>query len=334
MAAAATRFKRGAYADAMRILALAALVVVLVLPGARAVTEDDLDFTIEYLKVTQVKRGEILVEDQVVITNPTNESYGGALTFFVPRGATDFQWRFTTVGGGVPGGSPSEEVEVVQSDAAHDLVALDLAANDEAILPGNASSLTFSFRVRADTFSMRFAHDADSAVVQVIAAEDQRPESDELSFSRFQEGQSMWIADGATARSYDKDDTFTIRFVNAPVAAGAASSSLRDNLAWVGVGALSGAFLIGALVKAGILRIAPPRTRAQPGRAALGEVARETLEARRRILMAALKELDMANRAGEISTGVHSPLKAEFMEEAVRVTRELERRAATPENAQ
>lgn len=52
--------------------------------------------------------------------------------------------------------------------------------------------------------------------------------------------------------------------------------------------------------------------------------SRSALEARRRTLMAALKELEVAHEAKEISDDAYAPLKEEYKAQAVRVLRSLE----------
>jgi hypothetical protein len=58
--------------------------------------------------------------------------------------------------------------------------------------------------------------------------------------------------------------------------------------------------------------------------------SRETLEARRRTLMAALKELELAHDAKEIPDAAYAPLKEEYKAQTVRVMRTLEGKKEPP----
>lgn len=111
--------------------------------------------------------------------------------------------------------------------------------------------------------------------------------------------------------------TFTVGFV----AAGGGPAGARDLNPYLwGAAGLVGGFLVAAfLARRGKLGAAPKKF--EKG----GEMeSRDVLEARRRSLMAALKELELAHEAKEIPDSAYAPLKEEYKAQAVRVMRSLE----------
>ncbi len=97
-----------------------------------------------------------------------------------------------------------------------------------------------------------------------------------------------------------------------------------DVLPWI-AGILIGALVWALLVKQGVVQ---KRRKQEVVKAAHVEAAeaesKETLEARKRVLMSGLKELEKAKMAKEIDTDVYDALKAELKKETVTVMRALE----------
>lgn len=91
---------------------------------------------------------------------------------------------------------------------------------------------------------------------------------------------------------------------------------------WGAAGLLVGVFLMYVVVKQGWVQIRREKRFEKGGRMESPSM----LEARRRTLMAALKELETAHEADEVPEEAYSPLKEEYKAQAVRVLRSLESR--------
>ncbi len=91
---------------------------------------------------------------------------------------------------------------------------------------------------------------------------------------------------------------------------------------WGAAGLLVGLFLMYVVIKQGWVRIRREKKFEKGGRMEGAAM----LEARRRTLMAALKELETAHEADEVADEAYSPLKEEYKAQAVRVLRSLEAR--------
>lgn len=91
------------------------------------------------------------------------------------------------------------------------------------------------------------------------------------------------------------------------------------------VGVVLGALLVYGLVAGGVVGPKPKETRPSD-RSSISAESREMLEARKRTNMAALKELEIAKKKGEVAEGHYLPLKEELKSQTVRVMRELEKR--------
>jgi hypothetical protein len=91
------------------------------------------------------------------------------------------------------------------------------------------------------------------------------------------------------------------------------------------VGLIAGAFVWAVLVSRGMVQKRTRRQVAAPAaHAAYAGEPKEMLAGRKRVLMAGLKELELAKMAGEIDTASYDKVKAEFKKETVAVMRALE----------
>lgn len=95
------------------------------------------------------------------------------------------------------------------------------------------------------------------------------------------------------------------------------------------IGILGGGFLVFALTQGGF--VPAGKTRAAPAKASLGAESREMLETRQRVMIAALKELEIAKKKGEVPESQYTSLKSELKKDTVAVMRELERRKSEKE---
>ncbi len=95
------------------------------------------------------------------------------------------------------------------------------------------------------------------------------------------------------------------------------------------IGLLGGGFLVFALTQGGFV---PAGTRrAAPSGTSFGAESREMLETRQRVMVAALKELEIAKKKGEVPESMYTSLKSELKKDTVNVMRELERRKTEKE---
>ncbi len=97
-----------------------------------------------------------------------------------------------------------------------------------------------------------------------------------------------------------------------------------------GAGLLAGALIVYGLSQAGVLRTGGSRgagAAAGAGdRPSIAAEGKDMLELRQRVMVAALKELEIAKKKGEVAETLYTPLKAELKQDTVRVMRELEKR--------
>lgn len=119
-------------------------------------------------------------------------------------------------------------------------------------------------------------------------------------------------------------------FTVAPATGGTEAPPARDGAAFpflaLAVGLIAGAAVWGLLVRQGVVQ---KRTRKQVvGASAHSELAsretKETLEGRKRALVAALRELEVAKMNKEIDSAAYDALKADFKKQTVTVMRALE----------
>lgn len=95
------------------------------------------------------------------------------------------------------------------------------------------------------------------------------------------------------------------------------------------IGLLGGGFLVFALTQGGFM--AAPSRRAASSGPSFGAESKEMLETRQRVMVAALKELEIAKKKGEVPEAMYTSLKSELKKDTVNVMRELERRKAEKE---
>ena len=109
-------------------------------------------------------------------------------------------------------------------------------------------------------------------------------------------------------------------------ASGMASEQDLTKYIWSLAGLFVGLFIMYVIVKQGWIHIQRPRKFEKGGRME----STPTLEARRRTLMAALRELEIAHDAKEIPDDAYAPLKEEYKAQAVRVMRSLDDKKDKP----
>lgn len=130
------------------------------------------------------------------------------------------------------------------------------------------------------------------------------------------------VYEGFTAYMLEASPGDSLSLEFGPVGGGGEGDGGAD-LNWLLVGI---AFVAGAVIAYGLAKTRGP-ARTSRAETMVGRTVAE-LEARKRVLMASLKELELAHRSGEIPSDAYNPLKAELKGETVKVMSELERRQA------
>lgn len=90
--------------------------------------------------------------------------------------------------------------------------------------------------------------------------------------------------------------------------------------------ALFGALVMYGLVAGGLMGAPRARKTAPSSGRSITVESRDMLELRKRTQVAALKELELAKKKGDVPEGLYLPLKEELKSDTVRVMREIERR--------
>lgn len=131
------------------------------------------------------------------------------------------------------------------------------------------------------------------------------------------------VYEGFTAYMLGESPGDSLSLELAPAGGGEGDGGADLNWLLIGI-----AFVAGAVIAYGLAKMRGP---ARPSRAETmaGRTVAD-LEARKRVLMASLKELELAHRSGEIPSQAYNPLKAELKGETVKVMTELEKRQAAP----
>lgn len=130
------------------------------------------------------------------------------------------------------------------------------------------------------------------------------------------------VYEGFTAYMLEASPGDSLSLELAPAGGGGEGDGGAD-LNWLLIGI---AFVAGAVITYGLAKTRGP-TRPSGAETMAGRTVAE-LEARKRVLMASLKELELAHRSGEIPSEAYNPLKAELKGETVKVMTELEKRQA------
>lgn len=232
--------------------------------------------------------------------------------------ASNATWRFYT-----PLGVPEPSVKLRRENAespvdparvnasgtagAFAAWAIDLRANLGSLQTNENHTLSLSFNVQAMSVRFKAAAGLPQLVVYVENAGD-RPILGERLSSFVPAGARQH----ATATNMADGTEYAVTILASPSAPG------RDMNPYLwGVGGLVLGFALALLW----MRRSPKAKKFEKGGAM---ESRSVLEARRRTLMAALKELEVAHEAKEVPDEAYAPLKEEYKAQAVRVMRSLE----------
>lgn len=174
--------------------------------------------------------------------------------------------------------------------------------------------LKIEYVMGGDSVTLRPWYDAGEYVVFATALQGQEPRSSTLGFSPL-EGQRYH----STKQDTNANESYVVTFATVPHT----GATNKDQTDWLWI---IGAFLVGFLLayiafRKGWIAAQAKATKFQKGGAM---ESRSMLEARRRTLLAALKDLEQGHETKEVGDDVYGPLKEEYKAQAVRVMRTLE----------
>lgn len=263
------------------------------------------------------------IQTDVRVDNGTSASAGnpgqgdqppssGLVEVYVPLAATGVEADYLEEGVRQP--VPNARVTKLTSpDPAFDLYRVNVTASVKALSPGKRFGVLVSFQVPTPTVQARVRYAGDTLLVFAHPGPGFEPASQRLQAFAPATGSSFHSVNTAPGAAFAYD----LVFVQAPVAAGTSDSS---KYVWGGAGIAVGLVFAYAAVRQGWLGGARAKKFVKGGEME----SRSMLEARRRTLMAALKELEAAHDAKEVPDDVHGALKEEYKAQTVRVLRTIE----------
>lgn len=286
------------------LLMLAALLLVPAIEAAApagAVVDKETD-TVKQVTTTTNHISE-KVEFHVTVTS----QYNGNWSFDIQPGHQNLQ------GFAIRNGEEQNvNVSVVKDGSGHDTAYVNLSALHTAIATSDTFAIRFEYDV-GPTYDRFVTSEPAQLVVYAEPIDDQIPIGENLP-DFFPTSDRYHAVDEDVADGHH----YTVKFVTVQATGGGGTRDMTPYLfalAGVAVG-----FLI-ALMLARRGLIAQKEKKFVKGGAM---ESRDMLTARRRALMAALKELELAHEAKEIPDSAYAPLKEEYKAQTVRVMRNLE----------
>lgn len=275
------------------------------LPSAQAETTP----TATTFILIQDEKGFVDVAEQDDWQVGDNASYEPAAHFYVASGAQNLTVILQTA----DGGHPALAAQRIKSEGGFDLYRVDLATAQPTPTNGSRYHLTIAYRLIASAVPAKTYYALPSLVI--FARSEARASIQSDFFTDFV---PIGLNDVHAARTnVPANQTFTISFVSVP----AASSSVdQTKYLWGGLGLLLGIVFMIVAVRAGWVSLASKAKFVKGGQME----SKTMLEARRRTLLAALKELEQAHDVKEVPDDAYAPLKEEYKAQAVRVMRSLE----------
>ena len=294
---------------------LAALLLLLA-PVADAAITDDVDFSETYYARAGVgdipstaaveAAGQLHVIEYLRFTHPTDEASGESVLELGPGSAACTCGAFSREGDAVRVGA-------------------EVAAGDYVVSITRSSSVGDAFTIELQLLSPQRASNAQINVYAPAGMRAFAPIDAAVELPCTGGGCDIFSYRGTT--SSPLPTPFWLAVHPAAVAS-AAPAPPGPAIGWLGlaIGLAAGIGLWAFLVQRGVVQA---RSRRQVTRkAAHTEAAeaepREVLEARKRVLMAGLKELEVAKMRKEVDDAVYDRLKAELKKEAVTAMRALE----------
>lgn len=289
------------------LVALILIPAVHAAPPAGAVVDKETD-TVEQ-RTAQSTHVSERIEFRVTVTS----QYKGNWSFKIQSGHQNLQALAVR-----NGQEQAVNVSIVADGSGHDVVHVNLSEIHTAIATTDRFAVRFEYDV-GPTYDRYVTSQPAQLVVYAEPLGDNVPNG---------EGLPDFIPTGdryhAIAENPPDGYHYYVEFLTVQAGDGAAPRDLTPFVYGV-IGIITG-FLI-ALVLARRGHIAQKAKKFEKG----GTMeSRDMLEARRRTLMAALKELELAHESKEIQDSAYAPLKEEYKAQTVRVMRNLEEKKEPP----
>jgi len=283
----------------MKAFLWTALAALLTLPVAHATSASHQD------NVSSMQ-GSIFVETIVTYQVSPSSPYNGHISVDVPKQAKSLVVWLKD--GAAPWANFSR-----RSGSQFDVVTVDLAGPAPA--NGQPYGVVVTFRVDGSSVTLGLA---DATAMYTAFLSPGRGQD-----ARVDPAVSLTDIGGGRLHFGQKDvganTTHTFFFEASPTVTTATSD--LSKYVWAIAGAVLGAFLVLFVIRQGWMS-APGRSKKFLKGGAME--SRTMLEARRRTLLAGLKELEAAHDAKEVPDDAYAPLKEEYKAQAVRVLRTLE----------
>lgn len=270
-------------------------------PPAGAVVDRETD-TVEQSTATTNHISE-KIEFRVTVTS----QYNGNWSFDIQPGHQNLQ-AFASRNGD----EQAVNVSVVKDGRGHDTAYVNLSAVHTAIATSDMFSIRFEYDV-GPTYDRFVTSEPAQLVIYAEPLDDRVPVGENV--PEFFPTETRYHA---VAQNVGDGHHYTVEFVTVQAEGPGGTRDLTPYL-YAFVGVIVGFLLALTLARRGM--IAQKTKKFEKGGAM---ESRQMLEARRRTLMAALKELELAHDAKEIPDNAYAPLKEEYKAQTVRVMRNLE----------
>ncbi len=287
------------------LLLLAALLLVPVVdaaPPGGAVVDKETD-TVRQVTTTTNHISE-KIEFRVTVTS----QYNGNWSFDIQPGHQNLQGFASR-----NGQEQNVSVSVVNDGSGHDTAYVNLSALHTAIATSDKFSIRFEYDV-GPTYDRFVTSEPAQLVVYAEPIDDQIPVGENLP-NFFPTSDRYHAVDENVADGHH----YTLSFVAVQTTGNGGATRDMTPYLYALVGVIAGFLIALMLARRGL--IAQKEKKFVKGGAM---ESRDMLTARRRTLMAALKELELAHEAKEIPDNAYAPLKEEYKAQTVRVMRNLE----------
>ncbi|MBI2078816.1 MAG: hypothetical protein HYT80_10685 [Euryarchaeota archaeon] len=292
------------------------LALVLVLPTAQA-TADGASLERETDTIGQSDGGLTILETlEFTVSDAARYNANATWVLWIVDTAPEPAARIYR--GAVPTTVPDNRVNATAgAPTGHQAYAISVAGLGGASQNGDKLSLVLTYSLAGSTYKHRLASATPSVLVWAHPEAGQEPVAvGAPAFIPADDRYHSVITDAAAGTE------FTVTFQTA------AASPVRviDKYVWGAGGLVVGLVLAWLAVRQGWLGSAKAKKFEKGG----GMESKDMLEARRRTLMAALKDLEVAHEAKEVPDAAYAPLKEEYKAQAVRVLRSLEDKKEPP----
>lgn len=209
--------------------------------------------------------------------------------------------------------APNHTTGAADAQGLADLV-IDVSPFHASPQAGDTFTVLVFYEVPSSRVSLRTFYASASLAVFASPKADQAASSEEL-------GDAIPVNTATvhwTRQPVNANFTYAVTF---QATAGTVAARDLTKYVWGGLGVLAGLFLAYVAVRQGWVQ---PATKAKKFVKGGAVESMGMLEARRRSLLAALKELEQAHESKEVADDVYAPLKEEYKAQAVRVMRSLE----------